>query len=34
MTSVGQDLWVYGGFTDYGEGDGCATHVTLLLLPC
>ncbi len=36
MTSVGLDLWVHGGFTDLtdGEGDGCATHVTLMLLPC
>jgi hypothetical protein len=39
MTSVGQDLWMHGGYTeDYtysraGEGDGCATHVSLLLLP-
>jgi hypothetical protein len=35
MTSVGLDLWVHGGYTDVsGEGDGCATHVALLLLPC
>jgi len=34
MTSVGQDLWVHGGYTDSGEGDACATHVALLLLPC
>ncbi len=36
MTSVGLDLWVHGGDTDLsdGEGDGCATHVALLLLPC
>jgi hypothetical protein len=36
MTSIGHDLWVHalGGFPDSGEGDGCATHVTLLLLPC
>jgi hypothetical protein len=34
MTSIGHDLWVHGGYTDSGEGDGCATHVTLLLLPC
>jgi hypothetical protein len=32
MTSVGLDLWVHGGFTGSGEGDSCATHVTLLLL--
>ena len=32
MTSVGLDLWVHGGYTDSGEGDTCATHVTLLLL--
>jgi hypothetical protein len=33
MTSVGVDLWVHGGQTDYsGEGDSCATHVALLLL--
>jgi hypothetical protein len=32
MTSVGLDLWVYGAYTDSGEGDTCATHVTLLLL--
>jgi hypothetical protein len=34
MTSVGLDLWVHGGYTDSGEGDACATHVALLLLPC
>ena len=36
MTSVGLDLWVHGGFTysGSGEGDACATHVALLLLPC
>ncbi len=34
MTSVGLDLWVYGGSTKGGEGDACATHVALLLLPC
>ncbi len=34
MTSVGLDLWVHGGVTDSGEGDACATHVALLLLPC
>jgi len=33
MTSVGLDLWVHGGGTDSGEGDACATHVALLLLP-
>ena len=33
MTSVGLDLWVHGGQTSSGEGDACATHVTLLLLP-
>jgi hypothetical protein len=35
MTSVGLDLWVHGGveYTASGEGDGCATHVALLLLP-
>ncbi len=33
MTSVGLDLWVHGGLTDSGEGDACATHVALLLLP-
>jgi hypothetical protein len=33
MTSVGLDLWVHGGQTNPGEGDACATHVTLLLLP-
>ncbi len=32
MTSVGLDLWVYGGSTEAGEGDTCATHVALLLL--
>jgi hypothetical protein len=32
MTSVGLDLWVHGGST--GEGDECATHLALLLLPC
>ncbi len=32
MTSVGLDLWVHGGYTG-GEGDACATHVALLLLP-
>jgi hypothetical protein len=32
MTSVGLDLWLHGGNTDSGEGDACATHVTLLLL--
>jgi hypothetical protein len=34
MTSVGLDLWVHGGRTDLGEGDACATHVALQLLPC
>jgi hypothetical protein len=33
MTSVGLDLWVHGGSTETGEGDTCATHVELLLLP-
>ena len=33
MTSVGLDLWVHGGQTSSGEGDACATHVALLLLP-
>ncbi len=33
MTSVGLDLWVHGGSTDSGEGDVCATHVALVLLP-
>ncbi len=33
MTSVGLDLWVHGGNTGSGEGDVCATHVALLLLP-
>jgi hypothetical protein len=33
MTSVGLDLWVHGGRTEAGEGDACATHVALLLLP-
>jgi hypothetical protein len=38
MTSVGLDLWVHGGQTgrriyNSGEGDTCATQVTLLLLP-
>ena len=33
MTSVGLDLWVHGGYTGSGEGDACATHVALLLLP-
>ena len=33
MTSVGLDLWVHGGLTDSNEGDACATHVALLLLP-
>jgi hypothetical protein len=34
MTSVGLDLWVHGGSTQTGEGNACATHVVLLLLPC
>jgi hypothetical protein len=36
MTSVGLDLWLHGGWTgsESGSGDACATHVTLLLLPC
>ena len=34
MTSVGLDLWLHGGNTDSGEGDACATHVVVLLLPC
>ncbi len=33
MTSVGQDLWLHGGSTETGEGDACATHMALLLLP-
>jgi hypothetical protein len=33
MTSVGLDLWVHGGMTDSGEGDECATHVTMLIFP-
>jgi hypothetical protein len=33
MISVGLDLWVHGGSTGSGEGDACATHVALLLLP-
>jgi hypothetical protein len=33
MTSVGLDLWLHGGWTGSGEGDTCATHVALLLLP-
>ena len=35
MTSVGLDLWVHGGYDwgVWGEGDACATHVALLLLP-
>jgi hypothetical protein len=33
MTSVGLDLWVHGGYTDSSEGDTCATHVSLVLLP-
>jgi hypothetical protein len=38
MTSVGLDLWVHGGYHftgngSIGEGDVCATHVALLLLP-
>ena len=33
MTSVGLDLWLHGGDTGSGEGDACATHVALLLLP-
>jgi hypothetical protein len=33
MTSVGLDLWVHGGETNSGEGDECATHMALLLLP-
>jgi hypothetical protein len=33
MTSVGLDLWLHGGDTETGEGDACATHVALLLLP-
>jgi hypothetical protein len=33
MTSVGLDLWLHGGYTETGEGDTCATHVALLLLP-
>jgi hypothetical protein len=38
MTSVGLDLWMHGGRTGSGhvsgEGDSCATYVSLLLLPC
>jgi hypothetical protein len=34
MTSVGLDLWLYGGWTEAGEGDACATQVALLLLSC
>ena len=26
MTSVGLDLWLYGGDTDSGERDVCGTH--------
>ncbi len=33
MTNVGLDLWLHGGETDSGEGDTCATHVALVLLP-
>ncbi len=33
MTNVGLDLWLHGGETGSGEGDACATHVVLLLLP-
>ncbi len=33
MTSIGLDLWVHGGDTETGEGDSCATHLALLLLP-
>ncbi len=33
MTSVGLDLWLHGGDTETGEGDACATHLALLLLP-
>ena len=36
MSSVGMDLWVHGGLTNYtssGEGDGCAARLALLLLP-
>jgi hypothetical protein len=35
MTSVGLDLWLHGGEDgeEAGEGDTCATHVVLLLLP-
>jgi hypothetical protein len=32
MSSVGLDLWVHGGETSSGEGDGCAAHLALLLL--
>jgi hypothetical protein len=31
MSSVGLDLWVHGGDTSSGEGDGCWTHLALLL---
>jgi hypothetical protein len=34
MTYIGLDLWVHGGSTGSGEGDTCATHMALLLLPC
>ena len=44
MTSVGMDLWVYGGTTyvlntlyggsTTGEGDACTTRAALLLIHC
>ncbi len=32
MTAVGLNLWVYGGDTDQGEDDGCATLEARLLV--
>jgi hypothetical protein len=33
MTSVGLDLWMYGGYIyNYGEGDVYSTHTTPLML--
>ena len=35
MTSVGLDLWLFGGISnDYGEGDSYSSLATLMLLLC
>jgi hypothetical protein len=34
MTSVGLDLWVYGGYTNSGEGDSCTTRVVRIHCCC